>query len=415
MRAEILSIGTELLLGQIVDTNAAFIAERLAEVGLALYYKDTVGDNMERLVATLRLAMSRAEVIICTGGLGPTADDITAEGIAIAFDAPLQMHETAKHDIEELFRSRGRPCTDRQFKQAMMPRDAVMVLNPVGTAPGFILTKDGKTVIALPGPPQEMQPMWRQTVGHYLRGLSGEIIFSRTLRFCGIGESVLEAHLEDLMAGNNPTVAPYAKLAEVHLRLTARAGTIAEAEQCIAPVEAEIRRREGRHLYGIDEETLEVVVGRLLRDAGMTLAVAESCTGGLLGGRMTSVPGSSDYFLGGVISYNNAIKQSALGVSAETLARHGAVSEETAREMAAGALRVSGAKMAVSITGIAGPDGGTPDKPVGLVYIGLARTGRHARALRYSFWGDRQTVRARAVQEALVLLREELLAPEASQ
>lgn len=414
MRAEILSIGTELLLGQIIDTNAAYIAERLAEVGLSLYFKDTVGDNMERLVATLRMAASRAEVIICTGGLGPTADDITAEGIAIAFDAPLEMNEVAKSGIENLFRSRGRPFTDRQFKQAMMPQGAIMVPNPVGTAPGFILNKDGITVVALPGPPQEMQPMWLQTVGHYLSGLSGAIIYSRTLRFCGIGESVLEAHLEDLMAGTNPTVAPYAKLAEVHLRLTARASSVEEAQAVIAPVEAEIRQREGWHLYGIDEETLELVVGQMLRERGLTLAVAESCTGGLLGGRLTGVPGSSDYFLGGVISYANRLKEDLLGVRASTLAADGAVSEAAAREMAEGARQRCGAQLAVSITGIAGPDGGTDEKPVGLVYLGLARDGAETRVVRHLFWGDRVTVRARAVQEALVMLRAELLALEAS-
>ncbi len=411
MRAEILSIGTELLLGQIIDTNAAFIAERLAELGLGLFYKDTVGDNAERLVATLRLAASRAEVIICTGGLGPTADDITAAGIADAFDAPLEMNAEAKGMVEAIFQRIGRPLTDKQYKQAMMPRGARVVPNPVGTAPGFILSKDGTTVVALPGPPQEMHPMWRETVADTLRRLSGEVIFSRTLRFAGIGESMLETQLEDLMQQANPTVAPYAKLAEVHIRLTARAATEAEALRLIAPVEEEIRRRVGQHLFGIDEETIELVVGRILREQAFTLAVAESCTGGLLGGRITGVAGSSHYFLGGIIAYRNDLKESLLDVSSDTLRIHGAVSEEAAREMADGVMRATGASFGLSVTGIAGPEGGTTEKPVGLVYIGVAsREG--ARAFRYTMWGDRATIRARAVQEALVRLRNVLIGVE---
>lgn len=412
MRAEILSIGTELLLGQITDTNAVYIAQRLAELGIPLFFEDTVGDNHERLAAVLRLALERSDLIICTGGLGPTEDDITAAGIARAFDVPLEMHAQAKADLEAFFRARNRAMTESQYKQAMLPRGATMVPNPNGTAPGFILEKDGKTAIVFPGPPVEMQPMWEQTVGPYLQRRSGEVIHSRTLRFSGIGEAMLEKELADLIAvQTNPTIAPYAKLAECHIRVTAKAPTPAEAEALIAPVEAEIRRRVGKYLYGVDEETLEVIVGRLLRERGLTVAVAESCTAGLLGGRIANVPGSSEYFLGGVISYSNAVKESLLGVSPDTLAAHGAVSEETACAMAAGVVKATGADIGLSITGIAGPEGGTAEKPVGLVYLGIA-CGSEVRAIRTLGWGNRNLVRARAVQEALLLLRNTLITRE---
>ena len=412
LRGEILSIGTELLLGQIVDTNAAYLAERLAGLGVALYFKDTVGDNAERLDGVLRLAANRAEVIVCTGGLGPTADDITSAAIARAFDAPLEMNEEGKRHIESFFTRFNRPLTDKQYKQALLPRGSTLVPNPVGTAPGFILSKDGKTVIALPGPPHEMQPMWRDTVEPYLRRLSGEVIFSRTLRFCGIGEAALETELQDLMGNANPTVAPYAKLAEVHIRLTAKAPGEEEAQRMIAPVEEEIRRRTGRYLYGTDDETLEVVIGNLLRERGLTLAVAESCTGGLLGGRITNVPGSSDYFLGGLISYSNELKESMLDVPAKTLQEHGAVSEETARAMAEGIVHATGASLGIGITGVAGPGGGTSEKPVGLVYLAIAGKKGGAKVMRQTLWGDRATIRNRAVQQALVLLRDVLIGAE---
>ncbi len=412
MRAEMLSIGTELLLGQIVDTNASYIAQRLAEAGIPLYFKDTVGDNPARLAQTLRLALSRADLLICTGGMGPTEDDITSAGVAEAFGVPLELREEAKATLEAFFLARGRPMTPNQFKQAMYPVGATLIPNPTGTAQGFILERDGKTAIVLPGPPNEVYPMWRETVAEYLRTRSGMTIVSRTLRFCGIGEGALEEELKAIIhAQDNPTVAPYAKLAEVHIRVTARAADEAEAWRLIDPVVARIRERAGQYLYGVDEETLEEVVGRLLRARGLTLAVAESCTGGLLGGRLTNIPGSSDYFLGGIISYSNAVKEAVLGVPAATLAAHGAVSAETAGAMAEGARRVTGADIGVSVTGVAGPGGGTAEKPVGLAYLGLAVADRPTQAVRLTFWGDRPTIRARCVQEALVRLRTLLLEP----
>jgi nicotinamide-nucleotide amidase len=410
MRAEIFSIGTELLLGQIVDTNAAYIAQRLAEAGIPLFFKNTVGDNPDRLRQVLRLALERSDLLICTGGLGPTEDDITTAGIAEAFGVPLELREDAKATLERFFADRGRPMSDNQLKQAMYPVGATLVPNPTGTAQGFILEKDGKTAIVLPGPPNELYPMWRDTVAAYLRARSGQTIVSRTLRFCGIGEGALEVRLREIIhAQDNPTVAPYAKLGEVHIRVTARAADDAEAWRLIDPVVARIRDVADQYLYGVDEETLEEIVGGLLRARGLTLAVAESCTGGLLGGRLTNVPGSSDYFLGGVISYGNAVKERVLGVPAVTLAAHGAVSEATACAMADGARRTIGADVGISITGVAGPGGGTAEKPVGLVYLGLAMAGHPTRAFRLTLWGDRPSVRARAVQEALVHLRTALL------
>ncbi len=413
MRAEILSIGTELLLGQIVDTNAVYLAQQLAELGIPLFFRDTVGDNHQRLQDTLRLAKSRAELIICTGGLGPTQDDITAEDIAAVFDAPLELRADAKADMEAFFKARNREVTEKQLKQACLPQGAIMLRNPNGTAPGFILEKDGCAVVAMPGPPHEMEPMWRDGVTPYLRERSGYTIVSRTLRFCGVGEAALETLLEDIInAQTNPTVAPYAKVAECHIRVTARATSEEEAAALIAPVEAAIRERAGQYIYGIDEQTLEEVVGLMLRERGLALAVAESCTGGGLGARLTNVAGSSDYFLGGVISYSNALKMKLLGVPEATLIAYGAVSEPTAGAMAAGALTATGADVALSITGVAGPGGGTAEKPVGLVYIGYARAGEAPRAVRYNMFGSRAGIRLRAVQEALVLLYHSLLGRE---
>ncbi|MHB9133494.1 MAG: competence/damage-inducible protein A [Armatimonadota bacterium] len=411
MRAEILSIGTELLLGQITDTNAVYLAQRLAELGIPLFFMDTVGDNPGRLQEVLRLAKERSDLIICTGGLGPTEDDITTAAIAAVFDEPVVLHEEAWQTLQEFFRQRGRPISDNQQKQAMIPQGAQLVPNPTGTAPGFTLEKDGKTVITFPGPPREMMPMWEQTVGPYLCTRSTDVIFSRTLRFCGIGEGALEMELKDIIhAQDNPTVAPYAKLAEVHIRVTAKAANDEEAQRLIEPVERRIRERTGQYIYGVDEETLELVVGRMLRERGLTLAVAESCTGGLLGGRLTDIAGSSEYFLGGIIAYSNAVKSASLLVAPRTLAAQGAVSEQTACEMASGVQQTLGADIGISITGIAGPGGGTEEKPVGLIYIGIACPGQPSRAERYQLWGDRPTIRARAVQQALVLLSNTLKA-----
>ncbi len=409
MRVELFSVGTELLLGDIVDTNAAYLAGKLSELGVNVYYKTTVGDNTERLVAALHIALGRSEVVLATGGLGPTEDDITAAAVAQVMAADLVEDEESAERIRSFARHRGIKLVDSLLKQARVPRGAIVVANPVGTAPGFILNSNGKTVIVLPGVPAEMKAMAEQTVLHYLAGrVEGEggaaVILSRVLRLAGIGESQAEAEIADLIRSQtNPTIAPYAKTHEVFLRVSARAVDREAAGVMIAPVEAEIRKRLGEHIYGADSETLEEVVGQMLREAGLKLAVAESCTGGLIGHRLTNIAGSSDYFIDSVVSYGNESKVKLLGVPEETLREHGAVSAETAKAMAEGVRRVSGADLGLSVTGIAGPSGGTAAKPVGLVYLGLAdKTGTVTEELRLR--GDRLMIKERAAQNALYLV-----------
>jgi len=414
MQAELLSVGTELLLGETLDTNAAYLAEKLSELGISVYHKTTVGDNAERLVAALRISLARADVVLATGGLGPTDDDITAAAIAQVAGVNLVEDEATAEKIRSFARQasfahqHGSGLLDKLLKQARVPQRAEVIPNPIGTAPGFILTCDSKAVIALPGVPAEMKAMAEQTVLPYLaRRAAPEgsaVIVSRVLRLAGIGESQTEAEIADLVqTQTNPTIAPLARTHEVHLRITARAADPAAAEEMIAPVEAEIRRRLGDHVYGVDGEALEAVVGRMLRQAGLTLAVAESCTGGLIGHRLTNVPGSSDYFLGSLVTYSNEAKVAVLKVPADTIQQHGAVSAETARAMAEGVREVCGADLGISVTGIAGPTGGTPTKPVGLTYVGLAGAGETA-AEEHRLRGNRSMVKERAAQTALYLV-----------
>jgi nicotinamide-nucleotide amidase len=407
MRVELFSVGTELLLGEIVDTNAAYLAEKLARIGVDVYHKTTVGDNAERLAAAVRTALGRADAILATGGLGPTDDDITAAVFAEAMGVDLVPDEVSAEKIRTFARQRGIALLDRLLKQARIPRGAEAVPNPVGTAPGFILTLGGKTVIALPGVPAEMRAMAEETVLPYFARRSQEepsTLVTRILRLVGIGESQAEAEVLDLVAGqSNPTIAPYAKTMEVHLRLAAKAADRETAQALLAPVEAEIRRRLGSHIYGADDETLESQVGAMLRAAGKTLAVAESCTGGLVGHRLTSVPGSSDYFLASLVTYSNEAKEALLGVPAETLAAHGAVSREAAQAMAEGVRRAGKADVGLSITGIAGPTGGTEAKPVGLVYLALADEDGTV-VEEHRLRGDRPMIKERAAQLALYLL-----------
>jgi nicotinamide-nucleotide amidase len=418
MQVELLSVGTELLLGQIVDTNAAFLAGKLSELGVNVYHKTTVGDNAERLAAALHISLGRSDVVLATGGLGPTEDDITAAVVAQVMGVRLAQDEASSEKIRSFARQRGIELLDSLLKQAWVPEGAIAVPNPVGTAPGFIFARDSKTAIGLPGVPAEMKAMAEQTVFPYLAGRAAAeggaaVILSRTLRLAGIGESQAEAEISDLIQSQtNPTIAPYAKTYEVHLRVTARAADRGATEKLIAPVEAEIRRRLGDHLYGADDETLESVAGEMLRAAGLKLAVAESCTGGLIGHRITNIPGSSDYFVAGLTTYSNASKINLLGVPADTIDRHGAVSPETAEAMAEGVRRAVGADVGLSVTGIAGPTGGTPTKPVGLVYLGRADdSGTMTEELRIR--GDRLMIKERAAHLALFLLYRGLKARQA--
>lgn len=413
MVAEILSVGTELLLGQITDTNASYLGRTLAALGIDLYYKSTVGDNEGRVIDTIARARDRADLIITSGGLGPTEDDLTKEAIAAVFEEELLTDEPSLERIRSFFARRGSVMAPRNAKQALIYRHGRMIPNPNGTAPGALLEKDGKIVISLPGPPNEMIPMVENHVVPFLtERISGQrqYLVTRVFRFVGIGESAIEERVQDLIHGTNPTLAPLAHTGEVHLRAGAKAASPEEAEALIRPLEEELRRRVGRFLYGINETTLEEAVVRQLTERGLTLACAESCTGGMLGARLTSISGSSNAFLGGVISYSNDAKERMLGVDRALLDAHGAVSAPVAEAMARGARERLGADFGVSITGVAGPEGGTPQKPVGLVYIALA--GPHGiRTTENHFIGIRADVRRRSSQVALQLVRESLLVP----
>lgn len=412
MNAEVVSIGTELLLGQIVDTDAAFLSQRLAEIGVGLYRRTTVGDNLERVMSVLQESFQRADILVTIGGLGPTEDDLTREAIANVLNEPLVQDETVADHLRELFARRNYPLTGNQLRQAMRPACARPLPNPHGTAPGLVAEKDGKIVFALPGPRNEFEPMVTEQVIPYLaEKTGGAVIRSRVLRFCGIGEGALEERVRDLLQSDNPTVAPLAQLGEVHLRITARASSMDEAMQLIEAKERSLRERVGPYIYGIDNTTLEEAVVNKLREQRQCVATAESCTGGLLGSRMTDIPGSSDVYIGGVVSYSNALKMNLLGVPEETLNRVGAVSEETARAMAEGARQNFGADWGIGITGIAGPGGGTEDKPVGLVYIALSNSEQTV-VRRYDQIGDRKTIKWRSTQLALTLLYRQMVKAE---
>jgi nicotinamide-nucleotide amidase len=409
MRAEIVSVGTELLLGQIVDTNAAHLSKVLSELGIAVYRRTTVGDNHDRLLAALTTALAENDIVITIGGLGPTLDDITRDVLAEAMGDTLRYDEGIAEQLRTFFRTRNVRMSDSILRQAYVPTHGRPLPNPNGTAPGLLFELGGKIGIALPGPPSEFLPMLENHVVPYLRQKTGgQTIRSRIVRICGMGESLVEERIRDLMARENPTVAPYAKTGEVHLRVTARAESIEAAEAMIAPVVAEIQARLGKHVYAFDEEPLHSAVVRLLSAHRLTLATAESCTGGLLSARITEVPGSSKVFLGGAVTYSNQAKVDLVSVPAERIAAHGAVSPQVAEAMAKGVRERFGADYGVGITGIAGPEGGTPEKPVGLVYIAVADA-KGGEVERNVFIGSRQDIRNRAAQFALVMLRDRVL------
>ncbi|HEY8532130.1 MAG TPA: competence/damage-inducible protein A [Limnochorda sp.] len=412
MRVELVTVGTELLLGQIVDTNAATIAARLTQVGLDCYYMSTVGDNWTRLAEVLAQALGRSDVVITSGGLGPTQDDLTREVAAAVLGLPLEERPELWEQIQAYFRATGREAPEANRKQALLPKGAEPIPNPVGTAPGIWVEKNGKILICVPGVPREMERMLEDTILPRLARLAPQPLYSRVLRFTGLGESHLEAALEDLIrTQGRVTVAPYASAGEVKLRLSVRAASEAEAQALLDPVEQAILARVGGYCYSRSNEPLEVVVGRALAERGLTVGVAESCTGGLIGHRLTSVPGSSAYFLGSLVTYANSAKERILGVPAETLERHGAVSRETAAAMARGVRERLGADCGLAVTGIAGPGGATPTKPVGLVYV-AAVVGERLVVEEHRFRGDRASVKDRSAQAALDLLRRALLGAE---
>ena len=418
MGVEILTIGTEILLGQIVDTNAAFMAQRLAEAGIDLFYKTTVGDNEGRIEAALRQGLGRSDAVVCTGGLGPTEDDLTREVIAKVLGRRLRLDEEVLGHIADRFASRGIPMTQNNRKQAYVPEGAEVLHNPRGTAPGlYLATPEGKVVAAMPGVPSEMRPMLTEQVIPRLRAQFAirSSIRSRVLRTCGAGESRVDQLIGDLFRSQrNPTIGVLAHAGEIHVRLTAKGESDAEVEGLLDDLEAKLRERIGPLIFGRDDEELEQVVARLLCDRGLTLAVAESCSGGLVAHRLTNVPGSSRYFDRGVVAYSNRAKTEALGVPADLVAARGAVSPEVARAMAEGVRAVAGTDFGVGITGIAGPDGGTAEKPVGLTYIGLAWEGASL-AREYRFLSHREVNKVRASQMALELLRRRLLGIDAAE
>lgn len=372
MNAEILSVGTELLLGNIVNTNTQYLANGLAQLGVNVLYQSVVGDNEARLIEVLKLALSRSDIVITTGGLGPTGDDITRETIAKVIGRRLVRDEHSMEVIRDYFARTGRKMGPSNEKQAMLPEGCIVLQNDWGTAPGCIVEQDGKSIIMLPGPPREMGPLFEQRVRPYLAKFSDSVIASINLREFGIPESTVQELLDDLMQGENPTLSPYAKEGEVQLRVTAKAATEEEALALCRPVAEEVKKRLGYAYYGEDVDSLQEVVVKALLKKKQKIAFAESCTGGTTAGRLTEIPGSSDVFECGIVSYANRVKHALLDVREETLKEHGAVSEETAAQMAEGVRVRAEADYGVGITGIAGPGGGTEEKPVGLVYVAVS-------------------------------------------
>ena len=409
MKAEIIAVGTELLLGDILNTNAQYLSKELATLGIEVYYQCVVGDNPKRLEETIETAFSRADLIITTGGLGPTEDDLTKETATKYFGEELILDEKALEHMKQFFDRSGRIMTENNKKQALVPKENGTVLyNANGTAPGIIIEKNEKIMVMLPGPPHEVTPMFEKQVRPFLENKQEDTFISRILRVANVGESTMETLVKDIMdAQDNPTVAPYAKDGECILRITAKAKTEEEAEKLIDPVANALVERLGKSVYAQGETTMELVVLDLLKEKNKTVAVAESCTGGLVVERLIRCAGASQFVVEGCVTYSNQAKINRLGVKAETLANHGAVSAEVAKEMAEGMAKTSGADIGIALTGVAGPDGGTEQTPVGLVYMGISYGGE-VKVREYRFGGKRNKIRDRATYQALDWLRKEL-------
>jgi nicotinamide-nucleotide amidase len=409
MKAEIIAVGTELLMGQIVNTNAQYIARACADIGVGVYYQTVVGDNPERMMETFRIAMSRADVVICTGGLGPTQDDLTKDVLAELVRQKLVLHRPSMEKIEELFRKRNMPMVESNARQALMPEHSDPLQNDTGLAVGVAVTFEGTHFILLPGPPKEMKPMFDRYAAPWIQSrLEGvQPLHSVMLKFAGIGESLLEHELIDLIKEQtDPTIAPYAKEGEVAIRLTTRAATAAEAESRLKPLEEEIRRRLGQHVYASEDITIEQQIVRMLKERGQKLAVAESCSGGLLSDMLTAIPGSSAAFAGGIVCYSNELKHKLLGVPMEQLegpSAPGAISEQTARTLAEQLLVRVTADYGISVTGVAGPDE-SEGKPVGTVYVGLAVRGGQTTVFPLQLSGNRESIKLRSAKSALYQL-----------
>lgn len=410
MNCEYIAVGTEILLGQILNTNAKFISEKLAELGIDMYYQTVVGDNADRLTHAIKDALERADIVITTGGLGPTNDDITKEVAAQTLGLPLELDEESLERIKIRFHHIHREFhLDIQQKQAYMPQGCIILQNNNGTAPGCIIEKGGKIVVILPGPPKEMQPMFLESVKPYFEKFSTDMLYSRVVRIFGMGEAQVEEIFgERMREAKNPTIAPYAKEGETTLRVTAKCRIQEEGKKLVEEEMEKISARLGDVVYSTEDDTLPQKVVKLLKESHKTLALAESCTGGLVAKSITDIPGASTVFCEGYVTYSNEVKSKILGVSEDTLAQYGAVSEPTAREMAQGLLARSGADIAVSLTGIAGPDGGTDEKPVGLVYVGVS-TPENTHVTKLNLYGNREKVRYLAMLNACDLVRRTLL------
>ena len=404
--AELIAIGTELLLGTIANTDAQMISEGLSELGINVYYHTVVGDNPDRVRQAVEIARRRADIIITTGGLGPTCDDLTKVALAEAFGKPLVYHEPSAQRIRERFAAMERPVTENNFQQAMVPEGCTVLDNDWGTAPGVAFEADGTHVILLPGPPRECEMMFRHRAVPYLKTLSDGVIASRTVKTFGIGESAAEALLRDLMnALHNPTLAPYAKPTGTELRITAHAATEEEAYALIAPVEEQVKEILGEHVIGVNVNSIQEVCLNLLKEKALTLGTAESCTGGLIAKLITDLPGASAVLKGGIVSYTNEVKAGVLGVPEDMLEKYGAVSPQVAESMARGAKKVLGCDIALSATGVAGPDPDDRGNPVGLVYLGLAY-GEDCIVREYHAGkGDRDRVRRMSAGTALDMVR----------
>lgn len=412
MTVELICVGTELLLGNIVNTNAQYISEKCASLGLSMYYQTVVGDNEDRLSECFQTAWNRSDIVILSGGLGPTEDDLTKEVCARTLGMELVEDGHTKARLIMYFQnSVYDTIPENNWKQAMIPKGSFVLDNENGTAPGLILEKDGKAAILLPGPPNEMRPLFESKVSPYLRAKQPEVIYSQMVKLCGIGESQAETMILDLIdSQTNPTIATYAKTGEVHLRVTAKAASEEEAKALTKPVVKELKSRFGDCVYSTKEnETLEMAVAKLLAKYDLKVTTAESCTGGLLAGRLINVPGISENFKEGFVTYSNKAKRKILDVSKSTLKKYGAVSEQTAKEMAMGGVFATDSDACVAVTGIAGPDGGSDDKPVGLVYIACYINER-VKVEKFQFKGDRQKVRDQSVVKALDLLRRCIIA-----
>ena len=409
MRAEIIAVGTEILLGDIIDTNSAYLSKELALLGIDVYYKSCVGDNEERLLDAFYEGLKRSDIIITTGGLGPTDDDITKEIACKVFNKQMELDTNSLEKIELFFNKIGTKMTENNKKQAYFPKDAVILENKNGTAPGAILIKDKKIIIILPGPPKEMIPMFEYEVKPYLKSINKDTLISKTLKFFGIGESTLESKIIDIIKEqDNPTIAPYVSDMELRLRISAKAESEYKAKEMITPIVKKIKDRVGEFIYAEDNVSIEEVVSKMLVEKNLTISIAESCTGGLVSSKLINYPGISSVFMEGCVTYSNESKINRLGVSADTLDKYGAVSEEIAKEMAEGVAKNSNTNVSISTTGIAGPGGGTIDKPVGLVYIGIYINGKTT-VKKYILHGNRQDIRLRATKNALNDLRLRLL------